>query len=270
MGADMDCAQIKKTLLDGNSLALPEAQRHLEECVACRTLAEDGGELAHFLAAAEPPLALALSGDSFKKLEDQLAREKGLSGRLMSLPTALRELLACTALFIPVAIGVAKLRPDLALYPSVRFQAEIALLAGLAAAAGWVWLRPLHRPRPQIWVVLSILGLGLFVPWLLAALPPAHANQVGVTNNFVYQAAACFLFGTAIALPVMVAVWSLGHRSQGVLGFGMLPAIVAAMAGLIGLELHCPITSPGHLLLGHAPIALALPVLIQLGLGRRR
>ena len=192
MGADMDCAQIKKTLLDGNSLALPEAQRHLEECLACRTLAEDGGELAHFLAAAEPPVALALSGDSFKKLEDQLAREKGLSGRLMSLPTALRELLACTALFIPIAIGVAKLRPDLALYPSVRFLAEIALLAGLAAAAGWVWLRPLHRPRPQTWVVLAILGLGLFVPWLLAALPPAHANQVGVTNNFAYQAAACF------------------------------------------------------------------------------
>jgi hypothetical protein len=71
-----------------------------------------------------------------------------------------------------------------------------------------------------------------------------------------------------------VLVAGLGRREAGFPGFAFLPATASALAGLLGLHLHCPEVSPIHLLLGHAPIALVLPLLLvlvgRLRRGRRR
>jgi hypothetical protein len=40
----------------------------------------------------------------------------------------------------------------------------------------------------------------------------------------------------------------------------ILPLVVAALAALIALAIHCPITDRAHLLAGHAPIAVVLPL----------
>jgi hypothetical protein len=256
----MDCAQLRQIVLGGGDLATVEARNHLAECPACRELAADGGDLARFLASAEsarsaPPLP------SIQDLEGQLAAEKGLRGRLASLPTATRWLLTCAVFLVPVIVGLARHRPDIAHYPPARMAMELSAFIGLAFASCWFWLRPVHRPRPSDRIFFVLLGVGFLVPWLIAVLPPAYPSA---TDNALRSAVACFFFGSALALPIIAVVASLGRRGRGLAGFALLPAVAGALAGLIGLELHCPITSPSHLLAGHAPIALVLPLVWQL------
>jgi hypothetical protein len=203
-------------------------------------------------------------------VEQALARENRFVPRLKSLPTPVRALLATATLLIPVVMGPFKLRPDLALYPTARFVAEMVALAGLTVGVGWLWLRPIYRPSLPRWVPRSLLALALLLPWLLAALPAAHAYVHQPWQTVLHQASGCFLMGSAIALPAIVVLAGVGRRRQGWPGFAILPALVAAPASLIGLQLHCPNTAPAHLLLGHAPIALALSILLLLALSIRR
>ena len=251
----MDCAQLRQIVLSGGDLATVEARSHLVECPACRELAADGGDLARFLASAESARP-APCLPSIQDLEGQLAEEKGLRGRLASLPTATRWLLTCAVFLVPVIVGLAKHRPDIADYPPARMAVELCAFIGLAFASCWFWLRPVYRARPSDRIFFVLLGVGFFVPWLIAVLPPAYPSA---TANALRSAMACFFFGSALALPVVAVVAGLGRRGRGLAGFALLPAVAGSLAGLVGLELHCPITSPAHLLAGHAPIALVLP-----------
>jgi len=263
----MDCVQLRKAILDGASLAAPAAQHHLMECPACQALAEGGGDLARFMHTADPPAAT--SPPSLDDVERALAREDRFAARLKGLPTPVRGLLAAVALLIPVVMGPFRLRPDLALYPTMRFLAEMVALAALAGATAWLWLRPMYRPPLPSWLVPGLVALALLLPWLLAALPPAHAYAQQPWPAVLHQASGCFLMGSAIALPAIFVLAGVGRRRQGSIGFALLPALVAALASLIGLQLHCPITAPAHLLVGHAPIAWTLSALLLLALGIR-
>jgi hypothetical protein len=263
----MDCAQMRQIVLGGGDLASPEAQRHLDECPACRELAVDGGALARFLAAAEPARE-ATPVPLFQDLEQQMVGETGFLGRLRSLPSATRWTLVCAALLIPVVIGLAMLRPDIAAYSPARMAFEICALGGLALASCWFWLRPLYRQQPRDGALFAILTAGLLVPWVLSALPallPGSSPALALGRP-----AICFVMGSAFALPIIAVVGGLGRRGRGVAGFAILPALAGALAGLVGLELHCPNSAPIHLLAGHAPIALVLPLLWQLLRSRSR
>ena len=44
--------------------------------------------------------------------------------------------------------------------------------------------------------------------------------------------------------------------------FRLFSALSGSLVGLIVLELHCPITQPAHLLLGHAPLTVVLAALL--------
>jgi hypothetical protein len=255
----MDCAQMRQIVLGGGDRASPEAQRHLDDCPACRELAVDGGSLARFLAAAEPAHE-ARPTFSFEDLERHMIGERGFLGRMRSLPSTTRWTLAIAALLVPVAIGLGVLRPDIAVYPPARLVFELCALGGLALASCWFWLRPLYRARPKDRVFLAVLAAGLLAPWAIAmfsAVDPEGGNALG-------RPAICFALGSAFALPVIAVVGGLGRRGRGISGFAILPALVGALAGLVGLELHCPNSAPIHLLTGHAPIALVLPLLWQL------
>jgi len=211
---DMDCLQLRRIVLDGGTIAAPEAQRHLEECPACKDLADDNGALARFLAVADSPPGEVATVESFHDIESLLAREQRIPAQLASLPSSLRWSLTCLGLCIPAAIGLAMARADLALLPAARMVIEIAGLLGIALALCRVWLRPLYRTQPRAWTLFAILGAGLLLPWLLAALPPLLAGlpSAGPASEIVLpRAAACFLFGSALALPVMLGIgWFLG------------------------------------------------------------
>jgi hypothetical protein len=131
-----------------------------------------------------------------------------------------------------------------------------------------VWLRPLYKPQPGHRFLWTVVGLSLVVPWLLAVWPaslPADAATLAAgAAGDLQRAANCFGYGTLTALPALLLVAGLGRRQTGYPGFGLLPATAAALAGLFGLALHCPEATSSHLLMGHAPIAWALPLLLVL------
>ena len=261
----MDCRQLKQLLLDGGDLASSEAKRHLADCPACRELAADGGALAHLLAAAGPARESAWV-PAYADFESQLAGERRALQRLASLADPTRWLLASAALLIPVVVGFVLLRRDFAAYPTTRLLFEISGFWLPALAACWVWLYPLYRSRPPSWVVPLLFALGLLLPWLIAALPPTHAAAAFAgTFRALPRAPSCFIFGSALALPVAAMLEVLGRCNRGQTGFALLPALAAALAALVSLELHCANTSPSHLLAGHAPIAVVLPVIWQIG-----
>jgi hypothetical protein len=259
----MDCAQMRQIVLGGGDLASPESRRHLDECPACRELAVDGGALARFLAAAEPARE-AMPVPAFQDLEQQMVGERGFLGRLRSLPSATRWTLVCAVLLVPVAMGLAMLRPDIAAYSPARMAFEICAFGGLALASCWFWLRPLYRTQPRDGVLFAILAAGLLAPWVISALPALLPDSAATPAFALGRPAICFVMGSAFALPIIAVVGGLGRRGRGVSGFAILPALAGALAGLVGLELHCPNSAPIHLLAGHAPIALVLPLLWQL------
>jgi hypothetical protein len=252
----MDCAQLRQIVLGGGDLASPETRRHLDDCPACRDLAVDGGALARFLAAAEPAHA-AQPAFSFEDLERHMIGERGFLGRMRSLPSTTRWTLAFAALLVPVVIGLAVLRPDIAVYPPARLAFELCALGGLAVASCWFWLRPLYRTQPRNAALLALLATGLLAPWMIAMFSAVHPEG----GDALGRPAVCFAMGCALAFPVIAVVGCLGRRGRGVSGFAILPALAGALAGLAGLELHCPNSAAIHLLAGHAPVALVLPLL---------
>jgi hypothetical protein len=270
----MDCAQLRQRVLGGGDTASPEAKRHLDECSACRDLAEDNGALARFLADAELSPDDAPPAPSFQEVERLLAQDRRFSTRMSNLRSRTRWLLACAGLLIPIAIGLARLRPNMGSFPPSRLTSETLGLFFMAVATTWLWLRPMHKVQPHARTLLIILGVALLLPWLLAILPliegTALSSPTPTAHGAAFRAAVCFTLGSTLALPVIVVVGLLGRRGRRIPGFGLLPATAGALAGLVGLELHCPDASPTHLLGGHATIAMALPLIALLFFSRDR
>jgi predicted anti-sigma-YlaC factor YlaD len=265
---DMDCTEMRRLAL-GGSMASPEAQRHLADCAPCRALFADGPELARLFGESRDEVAAM---PSFAALEDEIQRSRGWRTRLAELPTSTRWLLAMATLAVPILVGVLWHRRNLAEYPLARMIAELGVLASVTGAACWLWLRPLFRRQPHRAVSWIAATLALAVPLALTALPPALPIAAEASHHVLGRAMRCLLFGAMMALPALVVLVGLGRRSAGPRGFGLLPATAAALAGIVGLELHCPDASPAHLLLGHASIVWVLPMLLLIarGLGRAR
>src|ERR1017187_4125644 len=101
----MDCAQLRQRVLGGGDTASPEAKRHLDECSACRDLAEDGGALVRFLADAELSPDDAPPAPSFQEVERLLAQDRRFSTRMSNLRSRTRWLLACAASDLPQSKG---------------------------------------------------------------------------------------------------------------------------------------------------------------------
>jgi hypothetical protein len=131
-----------------------------------------------------------------------------------------------------------------------------------------VGLRGLHRPPLGASLRGAILGAAVGVPLALALIAPAHvshpASLGGGGDELIRRAVACLVFGVACGAPVLAGAWFVGRST-----LGSAPLAVAAGAGVAGalaLQLHCPITAPPHLLLGHATV---VPLVLGVALGVR-
>jgi len=257
----MDCAQLRRLLQGHGSLAPVDAREHLAACPACLELARDDGRLARGLSLPERAPG---DGPGFEALAGAIARDDRWPARLKSLPVGTRWLVTFAALALPVLLALLRPRANLDSYPPLRLMVELAALAGLATAACAIWLRPLQRPRPATGALLLTLGLGLALPWFLAWLPPALGGGGGFR-----QALTCLGLGTAFALPVFIVTRLLGRHPGQASRLVLFPAVAAALAALAGLEIHCPISSRAHLLGGHAPVALLVPVVVLVVAGWR-
>jgi len=255
----MDCSEARRRILGGEAGG-DDLARHLADCPACAALAEDDGALARWLEDVERPPGVP--GDLLAAVQQDLAGERGPRAGLRALTTPVRVALVLAAGLAVVGVGVLKLRPDLGVYPLWRLALELATLALLGAGAAWLWLRPLHRPGLPRWVPAALLALALILPWVLSALPAAHvghpASLAGTGDDFVGRALACFLYGSLLGLPLALLAALLGRGGRRLARWVVLPAAAGGVAGLISLHLHCPLTSPAHLLAGHAPIVLVV------------
>jgi hypothetical protein len=269
--ADMDCKEMRRFALGGGNLTSPEAQKHLEDCGPCQALFGDGPDLVRILGEG-PTASDAVRAPSLAAVEDEIARSRGWPSRLAELPTHSRWMLAALTLAVPVVVGILRHRHNLAEYPLARLVAELAALASVTVACCWLWIRPLFRRQPHpaaSWIVASF---ALALPVALAALPPAlpaSAAHVG-PGATIHRATSCLLFGSMMAMPAFLLLLGVGRRSTGPRGFSALPATAAALAGVFGLELHCPDTTPLHLIMGHASIVWLLPLLLMVVRQRSR
>lgn len=260
----MDCTEARQRILDAE-MAAEGLREHLETCPACTALARDGGALARLLADGDTEPPAAPPPELLAAVQQDLARERGPLARLRSLATPARVALALAGGLVILGVGVLKLRPDLGVYPLLRFALELGALGVIGLGAGWLWLRPLHRPALPAWLAAALVLLALALPWALSALPAAHtahpASLAGAGDDLVSRAVACFLHGSMLALPLALFLALLGRGTRRLVRYAVLPAAAGALAGLVSLNLHCPLTAPVHLLAGHAPIVLVLVLL---------
>lgn len=261
---NVDCDSIRAAILAGEFEAGPEAQRHIDECDACRELLA-GGPLVELLR------------DTVSPLDPPPA--DGALDRLRSLSTPVRVFLLVLAVLLVTAFNVFfALRTDAVVFSLARMLISLVALAIPAVLAGMLVLRPLFLPRPGRLVLPLLVSLGVFIPVVLAFLPAAHdmahahpESFEGVGADFWPRAVGCLIYGTIMGSPILLALYLLARGGNGplVTVFGGLTA--AALAGNVALQLHCPILSHAHLFVGHAGVPiLALLIGIPLALRRRR
>lgn len=228
----------------------------------------------------DPALDAALSGAPsidggefdglWSAVEGDLAAETGLRARLRALPSSGRLALAlATSALVALAVALLSRRADIAVYPVARMGIEFVLYAGGLGALAWMALRPLHQRALPRGLAGSLLGFAVVLPIVLALLPHAHtahpASLEGMGSDFAARAVSCFVFGVVSSIPLLVMAWLL-HRSPK--SGGRFAAAAAGAAGLlanVALLLHCPITHPTHIAVGHALVAV-----VFVGLALRR
>jgi hypothetical protein len=241
----------------GESLEGSDVSEHLEACAACRallgpeSLREDaGGEAGEAELSDLRAAVLARRASGVGELRE----------RLMELPTALRRRLLALAALVALGVAVSRLRPDFAEYPAVRMQVTLLALALLALFSAQRALWPLYEaPRRG---GAALLTAAFAAPWLVAGLWEAHtghaASGLGPGDAETGRALACLSWGGALAL-VPLSLLRAFDRLNGSEPVRTLAAIAAtALLANLALQLHCPLTPVRHLLLGHAPIGVAL------------
>ncbi|MCA9664929.1 MAG: hypothetical protein KC503_05050 [Myxococcales bacterium] len=201
-----------------------------------------------------------------------LAAERGVGAWLSSRSTGLRFALATLAVLLAGAAGAIKLRVDAGAYPQIRLMIELCVPLVLALLAIGRWLRPMHKPPPSIPLEIPLLVLMLVaLPVASALMPSAHAGHpaslLGVGDDLAKRALGCLMYGSALGIPVGLLLSGLGRRETSLL----LATAAGALAGYVGLFLHCPITGRMHLLLGHMtmPVVASLTALVVVLIARR-
>jgi hypothetical protein len=246
---DLSCEQVRAALDAGRRDDAVVA--HLDGCADCSRY--DLGELEE----------LPFDADALHaSVVDAIAAEQGPIAQLRAWSTGRRQLAALgLALGIGFGFGLLRPRADWDVYPMVR----LWTLAGVEAVAVVTLLRgalpdPAGRVRPRLGRI-TVLATGVFVA--LSLLPPAHhdhpASLEGTGDDFAFFALRCLAIGSAAALPVLAAVWTLtrthSRRAR------MLGALGAAMAGYLALQLHCPVVWVEHRLVGHTLVAAVIAAL---------
>lgn len=253
----VNCVDVREARLRGAPLSA-EASEHASVCPVC---------------SADAPRD-DLSADAglealFHGIEAKLKRERGISAWLRSRATPTRLLIAAgwvVALTVLSGLGIPRTR--FAPIPAERVVLVLSALAVLAALLLRLGLRPAQVPAVNDRSVFAILAVGLLFPVLAAFLPAGphpfdHYPQYTQTQATV----GCFVIGATTGALVVFLLRALDRAAHGTRMAGLVAAVAGGVAGNLALELHCPVTAPAHLLLGHATVGLTLVLLY--GLARR-
>lgn len=271
MEETLDCRDVRDALVRGEVPEGPEVQAHLSECPACADVLADhallGRELGRVAPGAPPVELSTLLG----QVEESIQSERGVRGRLRSLSTPWR--IACALVAVGVVAGfvlVFKPRSDLSAYPIDRLALTVAFYALLIGGAFALELRPLQRRALPGWVRPVLAAVALLVPVVFALVPSPPAPPMHMTGSFAHVTFGCFMFGTGLAIPVLVLLFLLDRRAHGTWGVVLLGAAAGGLVANLGLLLHCPARNVAHILLGHASIGVVFVIAYVLALAWRK
>jgi len=249
----LDCADVRRSFVEGLVPSGPELEAHVRTCAECRELLDNDAELGRSLGQAVLPAPDP--GELFALIERDVARDVGLRARLRALPTGLRSaILVLAAGLLLVSHLVLWPRRNLLAYSPVVFAGALSLL-GLAIVLGARALlrgpsAPLRAARVE-----RLLAPGLLaVPALAALLAPLGSSEAAALWG---SPGNCFVYGALLTVP-MVLLYRLLERRDAPPATALLAAgaLAGATANLL-LHAHCPSAHPGHLLLGHVSIGAA-------------
>jgi hypothetical protein len=256
----MDCSDVERAILAGESPSGSELHAHLSGCAGCRFLLGEGAPVARALAGSVPRAGEAELPELQLAVAESLAAERGPLGRVRALPRPARlAAIVLFALLEAVFFSSFLRRVDWATYPAWRMVATLGVYALGVVILGWFALRPMYlAPLPR-WAERTVLGVGLGLPALIAILP-AVATTAPEAEVFNYPGWAyyCFVDGGGLAVAVLLLARCLDRGAHGSRGQALAAVAGAAFAGLAGLQIQCPINYPMHLLTGHATIPLGL------------
>jgi hypothetical protein len=239
--------------------------------------AQAGGDEARareLLHAQPEPVALPDLSALEAELEREIAAEQGVRADLRALSTPRRYL----SVLLPLCLlaGVTLLvrpRLDLAVYPAGRMALVLGVVGSLLLSSLLLALWSLAwRPLPEALRKLAVLlaPLSLFV---LYVLPPAHAAhpasvQAEGMSALIARALPCLMIGSVVAASAFAFLRAF---DRGATRAGWLFAACAGLYANLLLQLHCSVTAPAHMLLGHLGVALlALLAVAVLGRSHRR
>lgn len=253
----IDCADVKEALARGLPLS-PAAREHAARCPLC--------------AVPSPGPARAPSPDElFAAVEASVAEEHGLAARLRALSTRQRLLVAVAwAVLLVAATATAMPRGRYGPVPVTRTVLVITVLATLLAITIRLGLRPVQAAPPRPRTLLASFLAGLLAPLVFALLPSsAPVVTAGAGVGPATAMLVCFALGVVPGVLVVLALRGLDRLGHGSTDTALLAAAAGGLVGNAGLELHCPITEPAHLLLGHATVGFALALGYALVIRRR-
>jgi hypothetical protein len=193
------------------------------------------------------------------ELEGKLAQEKGFAAWLRSRPTPLRASLAGLVIgllaFLTMALWI---RPDFDVYPLARMHATLATIAGLIVLNLILLLWPLQLPAAPRWLLgfaVACAPIGLFFWYSAPAAHVAHPKSLPDQNigSMLVHALKCLTFGSVAAAAFYSVFRALDRGGSNRL---LLMAACAGLGANLLLQLHCPSTSPMHLVIGHLGVVV--------------
>jgi hypothetical protein len=222
------------------------------------------------LPAEDAELRARLRGDSppgaeldalFRDTLGRVQAERGLSAYLRSRTTLVRVLCAVALVVaLAAAAALAFLRPDFSVYPQLRMVLVLAVIVGGLGVNAWLALRPLQLPALPAWaapISAAAALVALLAFYMLPAPETGHPASVHAPGAAALLARAlpCIGIGTGLGLVVFLA-FTLLHR--GGVWRGLAIAAAAGLTANLVLQLHCPLTAPGHMIAAHLGVALLL------------
>jgi hypothetical protein len=247
------CAEIRDAMLRGETLADPDSRAHLDACSACAELAKASstftGAMPRDSGSSSPEVDALLVG-----VKDAIAREDRPLAWLRNRPTWLRRLVALFSSYAVITAVVAWApRPDLDLYSPSRMAAVMIAWGVLLLIAGMIAVEPAHHPAHTTKTIALFAAICLVGLLCASLMPPPDDPYPAAGADLISTALRCFSFGVAITLPVFLVSRLLDQRVTR--AAALLSAAAAGLTANLALQLHCPITSPAHLVAGHCTVA---------------
>ncbi|MCA9628330.1 MAG: hypothetical protein KC766_11715 [Myxococcales bacterium] len=262
------CSELRDALLSGEE---PDwARVHLETCAGCRELCEPPLRDALTQAALRdiaPPRLDAIQAD----LDRALEAERGLR-RLKSLATPTRIAIALGAIAGLVVLNLLRPRPDIATLGTLALAFPLVVASSLIFLGVRSALRGPHARVQSAVHTGALVGLsaGLPLVYFLSQSFLGEFSFIDSSPGFARRALGCFAYGAGWSLPLGLVLLLLDRNKLASPISALNAGTAGGLSGLIALHLHCPSQHPGHLLLGHLSVLLAMLVAWAVVRGRLR